>query len=53
MHNGRSGRRRNAMERLEQQLKDGTKNTKEGTVELTDDDRKRISNEIDILKAKV
>lgn len=46
-------RQERAQERLERQLKVGTKNLKDGTtVDLTDKDRKRINGEIENLKKK-
>jgi len=45
-------RRQGVLERLEQQLKDGTKKVKYETVPLTDKDVKRIKKEIQILKEK-
>lgn len=46
-------RRQRVIGRLESQLKSGTKNTKEGRVQLTDKDVKRINKELDILKKRV
>ena len=46
-------KREGALERLQSQIKTGMKNTKEGPVELTDKDVKRINKEIEILKIKL
>jgi len=48
-----SGRRERALKRLQEQLKKGTKNTKEGVASLTEKDVKRINREIGILETKV
>ena len=46
-------RRKSALERLEAQLIEGTKNDKQGTpVELSDEDKKRIKKEINVLTTK-
>ena len=45
-------RQARAQEQLERQLKLGTKNTKEGVVNLSEKDVKRIKVEIDNLKKK-
>lgn len=42
-------RQKNALGRLEVQLKKGTKTTKDGEVLLTEGDKARISREIEIL----
>ncbi len=42
-------RRNSAKARLEKQLISGTKNTRNGVVPLTDNDKQRINNEILIL----
>lgn len=49
---GKTNRRLRAKERLEAQLKSKTKNAKDGVVELTEGDIKRINKELEILKAK-
>lgn len=46
-------RRKSALERLENQLKSGKKNTDYGVVNLTEKDKKRIENEIAILKTRI
>lgn len=46
-------RRQRVIGRLESQLKSGTKNTKEGIVQLTDKDVKRINREISTLKSRI
>lgn len=46
-------RRRSALNRLELQLKGGIKNTKDGEKSLTDKDQKRITKEIETLKARL
>jgi len=46
-------RRKNALNRLENQLVSNKKSTKAGTVQLTDHDKKRIKSEIKILKEKL
>lgn len=45
-------RQERAQAQLERQLKLGTKNTKEGSVKLSDKDTKRINGEIENLKKK-
>ncbi len=45
-------RQARAQAQLERQLKLGTKNTKEATVDLTEKDKARINKEISNLKAK-
>lgn len=45
-------RQSRAKDQLERQLKLGRKNTKDGSVELTDKDKARINKEIAILKEK-
>lgn len=45
-------RRQGVLERLEQQLKDGTKKVEYENVPLTDKDVKRIKKEIQILKER-
>lgn len=45
-------RRERAADRLTQQLKDGTKTTKEGKVPLTPTDEKRIRKELTTLSAR-
>ena len=49
----RKTRQAGALQRLETQLKKGVKNTKQGTVGLTDGDKQRIEREIETLKKKV
>ena len=46
-------RRKSAVERLENQLKNKQKNTNDGAVELTEIDTKRINREIAILKTRI
>lgn len=46
-------RKKRALNRLEAQLKLGTKNTKKGEVELSDKDISRINREIVNLKKKI
>lgn len=46
-------RRSNVIDRLNYQLKEGTKNTKEGTVPLTEKDVKRINKELETLKSRI
>lgn len=46
-------RRRTVISRLEEQLKSKTKNTKEGTIILTEKDIERITKEISILKTRI
>lgn len=46
-------RRKRVIARHEAQLKSGVKNTKEGSVPLSDGDIKRINKELTILKARV
>ena len=45
-------RQARAQAQLERQLKVGNKNTKDGSVDLTDKDIKRINGEIENLKKK-
>lgn len=47
------GRRARVLESLTAQLKEGTKNTKEGQVPLTEKDTKRINKEMEILKKRI
>lgn len=53
MHNGKTGRRRNALQRLLDQLKAGFKNTTEGQKELCKADLNRINAEIEVLKKRI
>jgi len=46
-------RRKNALARLQAQIKSGVKVTKEGTVKLTDHDVTRINKEIETLEKRV
>lgn len=46
-------RRASALKRLEAQLASGKKNTKEGLVDLTEQDKARIQREINILTSRV
>lgn len=46
-------RKKRALARLENQLKSGVKNTKEGVVKLSDKDTTRINKEIETLKSRV
>jgi hypothetical protein len=46
-------RRERVIVRLEEQLKSKQKNTKEGVVELTEIDVKRINKELTILKERI
>ena len=46
-------RQARAKDQLERQLKLGTKNTKEGSVSLTEKDKTRINKELTILKERV
>jgi hypothetical protein len=63
MHQGKKGRQTGALNRLQNQLKAGTKTEKVSAltkattganqVELTDSDVKRINKEIEVLKTRV
>lgn len=53
MKHNQEERRSGALNRLEAQLKNGTKSTKTGNVPLSDKDVKRINKEISILKEKL
>jgi hypothetical protein len=46
-------RQKNALKRLESQLKKGTKTTKLGEEKLTDSDKERISREMEILTVEI
>lgn len=46
-------RRKEVINRLDNQLKLRTKNTKEGVVALTDKDVTRIESELEILKSRI
>ncbi len=46
-------RRKNALARLNAQLKSGVKTTKTGEVKLSDSDKTRINKEIGILEKRV
>lgn len=46
-------KREGVIERLTAQLKTGTKNTKNGAVELTDGDKGRINKELETLSKRV
>lgn len=53
MNTKKQERRERTLTRLESQLSSGVKNTKEGTLPLDDNDRKRINQEIKTLKSRI